>query len=1068
MSLLPTPGELIGGGGRSSPLVNIEGKSAFERELGGLARFTSGFFRGIVELGKLPFTTAGALSRGEPIEKLPPILLTKGILNSFKETGADLARVLTTRGRKELAEKIDNSSIVEVVGEDAINILGTSRLISKPVGSLLGRTPAEAEAITRALATPTREAMRFARRRIARPAFEAQATGAPVSLPRRIAANLEARAIARQSIRPTIVEATRSIAAAKGAESVEALRVTMARVSAQLVENPAMKQVLREVDPRLHPAVVQKAVGQAVADIAQGKHITLAHLPPQVSALPEAIRGAFETLAPATVDPALDSAIYAARKEIVTNPSLRNPIIAHRAQIQRVSEDILSLGEEAKARKASLARPGRVADDDIQVGPVVFSRSELNGPIRRRLGRADSSFLARDETGYVVPVEAIGDHVRTLMESGDLTAKARRIIQRTFNPRTIGAPITRVEARLQPMVRSFNRMADDYTRVLEEAGIPRKEARAQALREIAAPERLEDVMQFAIREGWDPIYVPDLSPQQVRKGIMGHPYVSDKPLRDIGQTVETSRLKRRRQILTTQGRVERSWEAWAAAMTEVTMAERSNAVAQFVNGISFDIPKETRLVQGVETVEKVLPEGWVAYDPSARAAVPVEGNIVRQGHITKMVPKKVMDELKRWEAPGDPSGVFRGYDKVTDAWRTAVLTVSPRWYVNNTLGNMVVGTLQGVTLRDFVSAWRSLRKGGMSFAEARRAPEGFTAAYFPGRTEAGARLGASTLVNIENIRGPLTRGIVRPGTPASAVVRIKDGLDQLASANQWIDTLARTAGFESLVRKGMNVETALRQANRMFVDYLDMTPWQRAYVRRIVPFFTWQQGILKLALRLPIDHPLRVATFYQFGKTLGGFTESERENYPAFMFHSIPFGDGRLMTRGVNPLADSLSLVTPDGILSSINPVAEWFIRGIFHTPQEDNPFMQKLRVTEGGFLQPEYDWFREGLLVFRDLPINRLAINALQQSGQLQLGGYRPPVQRGPTSLAAEFFGFRVRSPEEITRAIERTAEARETAAGSLEAEARRRMRRQLGITATTAGAQSGLLPTPAELLGG
>lgn len=1196
------------GGGEGGP-------SLLSRELSGLARFTSSFFRGALELARLPFSTATAIARGRPPSELPITQAARGILESGRETGRDIARAFTPGGRSELAQKIRDRSLVEVVGEDALNILGGAKV----TGAALRRAGGGATALSTALERPIRTLSSTVRRRVSAPALARAARGQRLTLLERAATLPERRALAGR-VRGEIIEGIRDVGGAAQRTSTRTLRRSVAQLSAQVANSPRITPLLRGVNPRVRTEVIRKAVGEAHTDLAQGPGRILAELSrrrPDLASQPTVLRRLLPEDITSFTDragrpiPELNRAKEAIRREVVTDPALSARIVSNMDRVRQASEDLLALTERSEGIRVKLGGKPRL--DEVKAGELVFSRQDINKRVRPALAQTDPTIALKEGRKWVVPEGVVANQARALLEADKLTGQAARIIRPIFEK----PALKRVDPRWQPLVQSTRKLADDLRDELQAAGMKDDAIRRMIRDDYRLPQTMNEVVQLAVTKGFDPIFVPDLARAQVNRLMWGHPTLGSGLLGRVGEAVVSGRAKPRARILQSRNSVVQDVaDSFDAAITEVTAALRSNEVAKFADQIAFDIPKVERVAASGATVrEKALPPGWQAYDPVARVAG-TDATFVRQPHVTRMIPDSMAREMTKWnKLPSAAEVRVPGYDTFTDGWRTAVLTMSPRWYcvpdtaealtrdgwkthdqlsdgdeicafdpatdsfawapatisrfeegpdklmyaggflstedhrwpvrtqsgvarvkttselavtdyllrvdrvgevsyacvgevsyvphggmvwcpttptgfwlmrqngklvithnTNNIIGNVLLATTQGVRLSDWSAAWQALRKGGAPFEKALRAPEGFLESFFPGGIEGAnvrARLGSSTLIRTE-------AGLLqRPGIAGTFGAEAKRRLQQISQANFFVDVVARTAAFKSLRRRGQTLDQAVRGANRLMVDYMDMTPFQRAYVRRVFPFFAWQKGILKVATRLPVDHPARTAAFYLTGKTLGGWTDNERDNYPAFLYHSIPLstlgplgagisrlaGGGdpsqdRLMTRGANPFADSLALSTPEGIASSLNPIADWFIRGVMQRPSSAGVFTQKLDVSSGGFLVPEYDWFREGLLVFRDLPLSRLTLNALGQRAQINTGRTAP-------SLGLEFAGVRVRTPEEIARAVERTIRARETAATRRESFERSAQRRSAGLARSGRGAGGGI-PTLSDLLSG
>lgn len=554
-------------------------------------------------------------------------------------------------------------------------------------------------------------------------------------------------------------------------------------------------------------------------------------------------------------------------------------------------------------------------------------------------------------------------------------------------------PVGSIPPVWQPMFSAIKDMRLNMRRY-EKLGIIKPDEAAALFADI--PDTFSKLMARAAEAGVHPVHVSDLTPSRVRQLATGNPVLGGGVFQTPGKTKVGRFRKSRFKVLEKKGLKEYSIESFIAEGVAVVEEARSNAVAQTI---------ETNFARPMPSsgqVPDAVAKGWVPWSPSQPVGnwemVLEGGQRVAKAPInaTHVIPKEVDRTLKQWTFKPPPSGILGTFDKVQNSWRFVLLNLSPRWYINGLAGNLMLSTTAGVGLRDWARAIQAMRKSeiegqriaGVNLRERVRPIKGVEMPEaIPGElVKAGLGREATS---------PLSQFAERLGLPPEGIARL----------NTVVDELARTAVFFHGLRKGMNTEQAVERALKALVDYSDLSPLERAIGRRVIPFYSWQKGILKLTGSLPVDHPLRVLVYQKISSISGGFTEEERKTYPDYLFATIPLSGGRLAsTRGANPFQDALALTTPEGIRESLSPFAELLIRSIFNVPEQG--FAENYTVNPIGIAEPDVT-VREGLLaIFRDLPILRAVAGELPEKQQ--------------------FFGANIRNPEKIRKAIARTARAR------------------------------------------
>lgn len=536
---------------------------------------------------------------------------------------------------------------------------------------------------------------------------------------------------------------------------------------------------------------------------------------------------------------------------------------------------------------------------------------------------------------------------------------------------------------------------------------------AAALEEL--PQTWSTVLRIAAQRGFDPTHVRSFQPSEVRQLIYEQVRLGKRG-RDLGQTIEAGTRKQRRQA---NART-RSLSALAAAMVEATHELHTNALADFIE------QTYARPIEG-----GVIPAGWVGWDAERSFLLTgerVEGGNVQvrgMGAPTKMIPKEVKAVLDNYQRDFSHP-FFRTLRRVTDPWRLFMLTLSPRWYVNNFAGNVILASKEGVQLRDWVKAWQDFRKGGGDPRANRflrrfgRGREGFNDVAGAVEGALFSEVGEGTLVPPRRgVRGTLSAAREAEGLNAKLATITRP----IRRANEVVDELARVAVYHANIRKGLSVEKALQRTYEAMVDYSDLTPFERQVVRAVVPFYAWQKGILKLVAKFPIDHPIAAGIGLQLAELNRELAADELGGEVPRYYEGVidlPLL-GHTNVRPLIPFFDAAQLVTPQGIAQSLNPFFEIAARNVFGAPESGFPEYQ--RINEFGSAVPDTSPAQDLTSLIAGLPPVRLGQSLTGTS--ITGAPVRPPVQ-----AAGQFAGVPTYTDEEVRKIIQRLLKAQERVA--------------------------------------
>lgn len=146
--------------------------------------------------------------------------------------------------------------------------------------------------------------------------------------------------------------------------------------------------------------------------------------------------------------------------------------------------------------------------------------------------------------------------------------------------------------------------------------------------------------------------------------------------------------------------------------------------------------------------------------------------------------------------------------------------------------------------------------------------------------------------------------------------------DIMARATRFVDDSARLAGFIDQLAKGLSPEQAAIQVKKYLFDYFELTPFERKWMKRFIPFYTWTRKNLPLQFKELMRQPGKYAAVARAHDYISEeYTEKDvpdwiKENV-AVLLPGIP---GRRQYYISNlPYMDMAT--TPRDILSMVTPI---------------------------------------------------------------------------------------------------------------------------------------------------
>lgn len=270
-------------------------------------------------------------------------------------------------------------------------------------------------------------------------------------------------------------------------------------------------------------------------------------------------------------------------------------------------------------------------------------------------------------------------------------------------------------------------------------------------------------------------------------------------------------------------------------------------------------------------------------------------NFIMNGLPVFSVPNGAVDEinraLKTFEAPESFRKFLAGYDAITDLWKGLTLAPFPGYHARNVVGGfwqMFLGGTMGVrNLKDGQDILHSI--GHYKETALFNAPQ----KAFPKARLADIMI-TDTIDANEGYRLArkfnLFQGIYTPGTEFKemAVRTIqpfwmnaggqiyKHTIRRGFRAGQMIEDWQRFSHFVGELRNGKSAWDAAMSVKKYFFDYSDLTQFEKMFLRRIMPFYSWSRFNIPLQVRASIEQPHK---FAQLGRAIEWMQSDEGKNF---------------------------------------------------------------------------------------------------------------------------------------------------------------------------------------------
>ena len=241
------------------------------------------------------------------------------------------------------------------------------------------------------------------------------------------------------------------------------------------------------------------------------------------------------------------------------------------------------------------------------------------------------------------------------------------------------------------------------------------------------------------------------------------------------------------------------------------------------------------------------------------------------------LPKGLVEDLRRndmqWKRPEEARALLRGVDLVQNTFKLLHTSLFPAFNSRNLNSNLV-----SVSADIGFQAWNPLRHGQIL-----RIMNGVEGSF---KTDAGRTITYEQFRSMaQQMDIAVDRTAIAELTGATRTLlpfleRGKSG-KVLQAIPRGIENEARMMHFFTLIRRGESPAEAMMKVKKYLFDYSNLSDIEKNWLRRLIPFYTWQSKNVRLQAKLLIEKPGFFASQHKlFGRSDRG---PEADSLPNWM-----------------------------------------------------------------------------------------------------------------------------------------------------------------------------------------
>lgn len=338
----------------------------------------------------------------------------------------------------------------------------------------------------------------------------------------------------------------------------------------------------------------------------------------------------------------------------------------------------------------------------------------------------------------------------------------------------------------------------------------------------------------------------------------------------------------------------------------------------------------TGLTDAQSNIVSAILKDYEAFDPAAWVDPSLRAKGLNLDPDTILIPKQISRALDDFSSP-KRGALGAAFDPIMKVFRHSVLTLSPRFYINNIMGGAIFTALDArnpaTIAQHFKDAWHlakdpealvKLRDGTLL----RRADIG----QLP---PAQSRAQGLTEYALELKSKPDILAAYQQFESSKALRKVWDKIEGSAVRfNTLNDQFWQAANFlegrQNALNKGLTetqaIHAGVEAGRRVFETWDTLTPLERTIIKSIFPFYGFTRNLLRYTLQYPTNHPTRLAILSSIAKAEEeDFGSGLPRRFASAFWLGSPDDKGRVTTiniGGANPFQDVASYASLLGFLT--------------------------------------------------------------------------------------------------------------------------------------------------------
>lgn len=272
-----------------------------------------------------------------------------------------------------------------------------------------------------------------------------------------------------------------------------------------------------------------------------------------------------------------------------------------------------------------------------------------------------------------------------------------------------------------------------------------------------------------------------------------------------------------------------------------------------------------------------------------------------------------------------PDNVFsRIATKGTSLFKASIFTLSPRHFADEVFGNFLLGNLGLGGIDDFRNFGKAVSNvtGGMPFTDAlKQAWKG----ELPDNLSPLLSRGIDVLSADQILGYSKGKTLGRILDNAKGVQRVTEFFNNIERSMAQLGEEARQ--LKSGASPDIARDAGIIHANKAFIDWDSLTPFERNVVKQVFPFYAFTRYVAQYLYQYPADHPLRASIISRIASAeRDDNTSGLPGKFNQLFFFGQPDLAGNIKAsdvRAINPFRDAANIFTWAGFFSSLSPFAQ-------------------------------------------------------------------------------------------------------------------------------------------------